>query len=151
MQADRKEKGDNSLSQKQFCQKYSQKRLYRLCQRWRYYRLQNQRRKEIHQSCWNRHLGNIKKLLHCSTTACGLLSPTWTPGKRVVLQLFPDFEEMDNLRSSAAAGVSKTMLIGELCLASSSLPTPNRRAQLMESVCSNKMKKPWIKFPRKAL
>jgi len=76
-------------------------------------------------------LGNIKKLSALLRyPACGLLSPTWTPGKRVVLQLFPDFEEMDNLRSSAASGVSKTMLIGEPnCFKQSCLQTG--RAQLM--------------------
>lgn len=30
-----------------------------------------------------------------------------------MLQLFPDFEEMNNLRIGVAAGVSKSMLIGE--------------------------------------
>lgn len=55
-----------------------------------------------------------------------LTAPKWTPGKHVMLHVFPDFEEMANLRS-AAAGVSKTMLIVSL-IASSSLASKQGEA-----------------------
>lgn len=52
-----------------------------------------------------------------------LISPSRTPGEQVALQLLPDFEEADNLKSGSVGregqGVSKTMLIVELIASSS--------------------------------
>ena len=139
MQADRKERRQFTFS-KTILPKIQPKQrgITEYVKKWIYYRIQNQRggggkpTKAAETDTWE----NIKKLFALLYyPACGFLSPTWTPGKRVVLQLFPDFEEMDNLRSSAAAGVSKTMLIGEPnCFKQSCLQTG--RAQLMELVCS---------------
>lgn len=79
----------------------------------RYYVIQNQNKGLWGEGlstwiCWNKYLRTIRKLsaLLCYP-ACGLISPTWTPGKHDVLQLFPDFEEMDNLRSTLLLGSVK--------------------------------------------